>query len=115
MKKFALFLVFTIAALPAFAQVGIFENSADWTLDAADNLKADGSASFDGDIYTVEGNGDDIWGSADEGYFIYTTRTGSVSITALLSWLDPGTNAWSKMIAMIREKGDLAGSKHFGG
>ncbi|MDP8243411.1 MAG: hypothetical protein P9L94_04960 [Candidatus Hinthialibacter antarcticus] len=115
MKKLALVLVFAFVALPAFAQVGIFENSADWTLETVDNVKAAGSADFTNDIYTLEGNGDDIWGNADEGYFIYTTRTGSVSITALLSWLDPGANEWSKMIAMIREKGDAPGSKHFGG
>ena len=114
MKKIALLLAFSFVAFPAFAQVGIFESSADWTLTADTNVKAAGSADFTNDIYTVEGNGDDIWGTADEGYFIYTTRTGSVSITALLSWLDPGANDWSKMIAMIREKGDLPGSKHFG-
>ncbi len=115
MKRIALFIVFTLMAIPSFAQVGIFESAADWTLEADDNLKAAGSADFTNDIYTLEGNGNDIWGTADEGYYIYTDRSGSVSITALLSWLDPGTNAWSKMIAMIREKGDAPGSKHFGG
>lgn len=115
MKRLALVLLCAITAIPAFSQVGIFENSADWTLETEGNLKAPGSATFAGDIYTVEGNGNDIWGTADEGYYIYTMRSGDVSITALMSWLDPGTNEWSKMIAMIREKGDAPGSKHFGG
>ncbi|MBI1387779.1 MAG: hypothetical protein GC154_04970 [bacterium] len=113
MKKALCVLLLCVAVLPAFSQ-GIFDQSADWTLTADGNLKAPGMASFSDGVYTLEGNGDDIWNNADEGYYIYKDMTGSFSITSLMSWLDPGTNDWSKMITMIREKGDLPGSKYFG-
>jgi hypothetical protein len=115
MKRYLLaFLLLGMVITPLFAQVGMFEKAADWTLDTADNVKAAGSASVSGDTYVVRGNGNDIWGTADEGYFIYTEKSGDVSITSLLYWDDPGTNAWSKMIAMIRDQGDALGSRYFG-
>ncbi|MBD3268092.1 hypothetical protein GF373_15615 [bacterium] len=84
------------------------------TLTADDNMKAAGNATEANGNYTVKGNGDDIWGTADEGYFIYTEKSGNVSITANLYWVDPGPHDWAKMITMIRDKGDALGSKYFG-
>ncbi|MDX9754428.1 MAG: hypothetical protein RBU29_10730 [bacterium] len=115
MKKLTSFLLFVaVIAASGFAQVGIFEKAADWTLTTEGNLKSPGTASFSNGKYTLEGNGDDIWNTADEGYYIYTEKSGSFSITALLYWVDPGTDPWSKMITMIRQTGSDPASKYFG-
>lgn len=111
---FGILVVLGLIAMPGFSQVGMFDKAADWTLTTAGNVKEQGKATVSGTNYTLEGNGDDIWNTADEGYFIYTEKTGSFSISALLFWEDPGTDPWSKMIVMVREKGDLPGSKNYG-
>lgn len=107
MRK-SLLVVFSLAALvaaPAFAQVGVFESQADWDLN--DGTKVAGSASFADGTYTLEGNGADIWGTADEGFYLYTERpdTESWQLSAQVTWLEPGTNDWAKLGLMIREDG----------
>ncbi|MGC9329368.1 MAG: hypothetical protein ACP5I1_17165, partial [Candidatus Hinthialibacter sp.] len=109
--KTGMLIVTLCISFPAMAQVGIFDKQADWGPRGA--AKAEGEAILEGDVYILSGNGDDIWNNDDEGFFVYTEKSGSWSISGQVSWIDPGTNDWSKIGVMIREKGDLAESKHF--
>lgn len=99
-----------VATSGVFAQ-GIFDKVADWPQVGAS--KVAGSVSFANGVYTLEGNGDDIWGNADEGLYVYTTKSGSQSISARVNWVEPGANEWSKVGVMIREVGDDPGSKTY--
>lgn len=110
-------LAILVFSAPAFAQLGIFDKTADW----GDNnsppqrgtYKAAGSVTVANSIYTMMGNGDDIWDNNDEGFFVYSEKSGDWRLSAHVSWLDPGSNEWSKIGVMIREKGADAGSRHY--
>ncbi len=110
-RSLAVLMILGLAAVPSFAQVGMFDQQADWA--QRGSFKAAGSAVLEGDSYILTGNGDDIWDSADEGFYIYTEKSGSWSISGQVNWIEPGSNDWSKIGVMIREKGDLPESKHF--
>ncbi len=98
----------------ASAQVGMFDQEADWTLEGDDNLKAEGSASFSDGVYTLQGNGNDIWGTADEGFYLYTEKEGSWTMTAKATWVNNGGGSeWSKLGLMIREDADAPESKNY--
>ncbi len=114
MKK-TIVIVFCVALIAsgAFAQpVGIFDKAADWTI-GDPPTKYPGEASLDGDVYTLVGNGDDIWNAEDEGYFLYTEKTGSWTLTAKVQWFDPGTEVDSKAGLMIRSNPATANSANF--
>lgn len=115
-KSSILVLLCCVLVLPTFsAAVGVFDKTADWTLATSKN-KAPGSitAAGTGDaaVYTVKGNGDDIWNNADEGFFAYTAKTGSFSIQAKVKWVNPGDNwganaanyEWAKVGVMINHR-----------
>ncbi|MEA3225918.1 MAG: hypothetical protein U9Q07_08200, partial [Planctomycetota bacterium] len=53
-------------------------------------------------MYTVNGSGTDIWGTADEFHFGYKTLTGTGAIIAKVESLTD-TNNWAKAGVMIRE------------
>ncbi len=117
MKKFEVKRIIWIAVLcvisaPVFAQ-SVFDKTADWTLEGADNVKAEGNVEFADGVYTLQGNGNDIWGNADEGFYAYTEKSGSWSISAKIDWNDTGTNDWSKIGVMIRDNGELPESRHY--
>lgn len=97
------------AASPGTAQ-GIFDKTADW--DRNDGTKAEGSAEFADGVYTLRGNGNDIWDNVDEGFFLYTERAGSWRLQARVQWVDPGPDPWAKIGVMIRATGDKADSRH---
>lgn len=109
--------IFGESSLPFVESVsiGIFDWLADW--DSRGNVKVPGSAEVDGEgvdaVYTLAGNGDDIWDNIDEGLFLYTERAGNWSLEARVEWIEPGTNEWSKIGVMIREKGALPESQHY--
>lgn len=100
---------------PVYAQWGIFDQLADW--EGRGSIKVPGNVQVDGEgldaVYDLWGNGDDIWENTDEGLFVYTERAGSWSLQARVEWLDPGTNEWSKVGVMVREKGDVPNSQHY--
>ncbi len=100
---------------PAFAQVGIFDKTVDWFSPDAPRgtMKVEGSASFADGVYSLEGNGDDIWNADDEGFFVYTEKSGSMSLSARVSWIDPGGNDEAKIGVMIREKPEDPSSRYF--
>ena len=104
MKRITLLSIIALClSIPAFSAAGIFDKTADWKTGdtkAAGSVTATGTG--DAAVYTIKGNGDDIWNNADEGFFAYTSQTGSFSIQAKLKWVTPGANQWSKMGLMIQ-------------
>jgi hypothetical protein len=88
-----------------------FSPTQDWTLNGADTL----ALHFKGDPVglvvasesniVMNGSGTDIWGTADQGHFVYKSLTGNGAIIAKVESLD-NTNAWAKAGVMIRESLD---------
>ncbi len=112
-------LAVALFACPGFAQqVGIFENQV--TLDSAhnDHVAVPGSITEANGVYTITGNGHDIWEEGDEGFIAYNTLEGANSISAKVKWIqakggDAGGNDWAKIGVMVRENGDDPASKHY--
>ena len=93
---------------------GLFTKQVDWSTGFAYTLtKIPGSCSYTDGTYSVKGNGDDIWNSDDEGFYVYTEKSGSWSLSGKVKWIDPGTNVWAKAGIMIREKGEKSNSVHY--
>jgi len=61
-------------------------------------------------VYTITGEGTDIWGNSDQFRFVFKGLTGDGSITAQVKSLET-VNAWTKAGVMIRNTLD-AGSVH---
>ncbi|MBD3268533.1 hypothetical protein GF373_17835, partial [bacterium] len=89
-----------VAVAPVMAQ-GIFTDTADW--DREDGTKVAGSVNFSGGTYELAGNGNDIWNETDEGFYVYTEKTGAWTISGLYTWIDPGAHEWAKIGPMIRD------------
>jgi regulation of enolase protein 1 (concanavalin A-like superfamily) len=62
---------------------------------------AQGSAAFDGGIFTINGSGADIWNSADAFEFVSTPWTGDAVVTARICGVE-NTHAWAKAGVMFR-------------
>ncbi len=104
---------------------GIFDATADWGSTESPPQRGDFkipghvevSKSEDGLAYDLYGNGNDIWDLNDEGYFLYTEKSGSWSLSARLEWINRGKNMhddpWGKIGPMIREKVQASNSKFF--
>ncbi|MHC4744461.1 MAG: CotH kinase family protein, partial [Planctomycetota bacterium] len=69
-----------------------------------------GSHSVAGGVYTVEGNGDDIWSSSDNFYYVYAPLSGDGELSARVVSLQH-THDWAKAGVMIREN-LTGGSRH---
>jgi outer membrane protein assembly factor BamB/putative flippase GtrA len=62
--------------------------------------------------WTLQGAGEDLWGTQDQGHFVWQTLSGDGSITARVS--SPAfTDPWAKAGIMLRENTD-AGSVYYG-
>jgi len=94
----------------AYSQ-GIFDKTVSWGPRGSAHVP--GSVSFANNVYTLKGNGDDIWNNDDEGFYVYKELSGSQAITARVNWVEPGANEWSKVGVMIREDGADAQSKTY--
>ncbi|MEW6235016.1 MAG: hypothetical protein AB1656_06490 [Candidatus Omnitrophota bacterium] len=106
-----------LIVMPAFSQ-GIFDKKADWgdtnSPPKRGTYKVAGSVTVTGGVYDMKGNGDDVWDSNDEGFFVYTEKTGSWSLSGKVKWVDSGgANDWCKVGVMVREQGAVAGSRHY--
>ena len=105
--------VCSVMALPG-SGTGSYR-TADW--DRADGSKVPGSVEVTGSgtdaVYTLVGDGNDIWDAADEGFFVYTTETGSWAIQGKFTWVDPGADVWSKFGPMVRADAESPGSPNF--
>ena len=71
---------------------------------------AAGSTNIAGGVFTIEGNGTDIWDTADAFRFVYLEGTGDCEIMARVTAQEQ-TNAWAKAGVMIRQS-LAAGSQH---
>jgi len=74
-----------------------------------------GSASYDEATatWTVTGNGDDIWGNADNFHYVYKYLKGDGEIIARVASLGPGSNTWAKAGVMIRDTLDAGARNAF--
>lgn len=107
-----------LAGSGAMAQVGIFPKAV--TLDAAayDHVAVAGSATESNGVYTLKGNGRDVWDNGDEAFFVYKELAGPQTISAKVKWIDAkgdaaGGSDWAKIGVMIREKAESPESKHY--
>src|SRR5579872_1871224 len=81
-----------------------------WSSVDVGSVRASGSYTVNGGIYTVQGSGADIWGTADGFQFVAAPMLGDGSITArVVSQSD--TASWAKAGVMIRETLG-AGARH---
>ena len=62
-----------------------------------------GDATFANGTYSVKGSGTDVWGTADQFHYAYTSLTGDGSIIARVTSIPANVNAWVKAGVMIRE------------
>jgi regulation of enolase protein 1 (concanavalin A-like superfamily) len=85
---------------------------AGWSTADIGAVGAPGNATYDGTTgkFVVSGSGADIWGSADEFRFAYTSLTGDGSIVARVASIG-NENAWTKAGVMMRD-GLSAGATH---
>jgi len=66
---------------------------------------AAGSFSFDGNVYTITADGNDIWGTADAFRYAYKQVSGDFQMTVRVTGLDP-VDVWSKAGVMVRQSLD---------
>jgi hypothetical protein len=64
-------------------------------------VSSDGSIEVSGDVYTIEANGRDIWGSADAFHYVYIPMSGDGNMVARVRSVE-NTNSWAKAGVMIR-------------
>jgi signal transduction histidine kinase len=103
------------------ANLGIFDATADWG--TPDNPvygwnkvpgRVEIGQSQDGLNYDVFGNGDYILRKRDEGFYVYTEKSGSWTMTARLRFIDQGGwNNHASLMLMIRENPQALASKQF--
>ncbi len=71
---------------------------------------ATGRASFVSGVFSVTGSGADIWGTADEFHYTYTTASRNFEVVARVASVQ-NIDQWTKAGVMIRE-GTGAGARH---
>ncbi len=69
-----------------------------------------GDASYSSGTFTIDGDGADIWGTADAFHFVYQSLSGDGEIYARVASVE-NTDPWAKAGVMIREE-LTAGSTH---
>jgi len=72
----------------------------DWAGTPVGNIGA--QFNHDGTVFNVIGRGNDFWGTADQGYYVWAPLDGDGTITARVRSIQ-NTNAWAKAGVMIRE------------
>jgi regulation of enolase protein 1 (concanavalin A-like superfamily) len=73
-------------------------------------IASNGSAGYDGTIYSLSGQGSDIWGTADAMYYGFVPWVGDGTMTARVRSLENSSD-WAKAGVMFRES-LTSGSKH---
>jgi hypothetical protein len=109
MKRNARYAVSTIVFCAA-VQLSAQSLPTGWTAQDIGAVGSPGSSSASGGVFTVTGDGADIWGSADGFQFAYTTLTGDGSIVARVAAVEHVAD-WTKAGVMMRETLS-AGSRH---
>jgi outer membrane protein assembly factor BamB/regulation of enolase protein 1 (concanavalin A-like superfamily) len=69
-----------------------------------------GSASFAGGVYTINGGGNDIWGTLDQQHYVYQPWTGNGTIIARVT-AQSDTDSWAKSGIEIKQS-TTAGSNY---
>jgi hypothetical protein len=93
----------------------IWKTPQNWTTNGADTLNLYfrgnpiGFLELSPSHILMNGTGTDIWGTADQGRFVYKQLTGDGTIIARVDRLD-NTNEWAKAGVMIRNSPDAASS-----
>jgi len=82
-----------------------------WKSSDIGNTKA-GSTDIRGDVITINANGTDIWGTADECRYVYQEVSGSFEISARFVSLERA-NEWSKSGLMVRQSLDANSQNAF--
>ncbi len=77
----------------------------EWTSTDVGDVGASGSATQEGDTWTVRGAGDDIWGTQDAFQFLHRTVNASGFIVARVSDFQ-GVNAFAKAGVIVRASAD---------
>ncbi|HEX5056010.1 MAG TPA: serine hydrolase [Gammaproteobacteria bacterium] len=82
----------------------ILQTSSGYAYTSADigSVGAAGSSSVSGGVLTIEGSGADIWNTADEFHYYYTTLSGDGQITARIESVED-VHTWTKAGVMIRD------------
>ena len=70
-----------------------------------------GSAGASNGTFTVMGSGADVWGTADQFHYAFTSLNGNGTIIARVASIQSGVNAWVKAGVMIRASTN-AGAAH---
>jgi regulation of enolase protein 1 (concanavalin A-like superfamily) len=70
-----------------------------------------GNAGASNGAWTVSGSGADVWGTADQFHYAFTTLNGNGTLIARVTSIPGNVNAWVKAGVMIRATTD-AGSAH---
>jgi endonuclease/exonuclease/phosphatase family metal-dependent hydrolase len=73
-----------------------------WSTKDVGAVAAAGAATSVNNVFTVEGSGRDVWGTADEFRFVYRQFTGDGKIVSQVTAID-NVNAWVKAGVMMRE------------
>jgi regulation of enolase protein 1 (concanavalin A-like superfamily) len=73
-----------------------------WTDKDIGSVSGAGPASSDGSIFSVTGQGADIWGTADAFNYTYRTISGNATIVARVASVQ-NVDVWTKAGVMIRE------------
>ncbi len=71
---------------------------------------APGTSTYADGVYTIAGSGADVWGTADEFHWAYTTATGDFEFTGHVVSIEQ-LDAWVKAGLMVRET-SAPGSRH---
>jgi regulation of enolase protein 1 (concanavalin A-like superfamily) len=83
---------------------------AGWSSQDIGSVGGSGAAGFSGSTYTLIASGTDIWSTADEFRYVYTSLNGNGSITARVASIEPDDD-WTFGGVMIRES-TAAGAKN---
>jgi len=89
----------------------IGQPAGNWTADETIGTADPGYSTLDNGVYSVTGNGNDIWDNADAFQYLYRELSGDGSMTARVIDDGDGSNTWAKGGVMIRETTD-PGSAH---
>ncbi|EDY17497.1 Ig family protein [Chthoniobacter flavus Ellin428] len=100
----------TTGAVQVSATVAVV--SSPWVSAEIGSPALGGSAYDSSGTFTVNGEGSDIWGTADEFHYVYRTLNGDGVIIARVA-TQQNTNAWAKAGVMIRESTDAGAINAF--
>jgi outer membrane protein assembly factor BamB len=76
-----------------------------WTCADIGSPAIPGNQSLTNGVWTVQGNGQDIWGTSDQFHYVYQSVAGDATLTARIT-AQANTSAWAKAGLMFRQTTD---------